>query len=602
METLPEEIRLLIFSYLDEQTLKKKCATVNKTWLRWIRNEPTITSDHISVQYELKTQEINDLISNWQHLRVIEIPQNTRLDKIDFSPCTWLDCIVLYDNGFGGFGSKELNYPENIPKCLEIKKVCLDTRNIHEKWTISNVMHLKVNGHNFKSPVSYNKVTKANKVIKDMANLQILEIEMCIKKVSDMIPFFYCFPNLDNIWYLNIRSMKSFLSILPAFQRRLKNITHLEIRDNLYANSEDFARLLNFKNLQKIIARNLTLCEEDIPGGVRFARIETVAAKSNIPLSIFYEDQGNSEMLKKARNLISQLKILVCPAKLNSIKPILSSDNLSVNLDCVTGFDKTCKIIRGMTNLKTVLIKLSTKFEDIHPTLPKDIENELSLKPSIKVLVIHISYGKCFNDFTKLCCQLENSCPNVHTIRFEGRKFFDFKYRVEKLQILDDSLCPMASFGKIKTLIIDTCIIAVTRGNFSYDTNIEELVLKSAHFENEDDPAKFLSRFSTLKRLYFHISVFKCDWRKVFDVLSSFDELTYVEISIFHTMFNDREDHYLIENAELWIKRKLRSDIEVKIYDDLDRRNVIFRGVGLKVARIDHQRDRIDKEIGYWCY
>ena len=77
---LPMEIRHMIWSFIDFETLQKSCVAVSKTWFDEIRNSPTLSSemkiifknDHEEL---MSDEDFNGILSNWPKLKIMDLSE-----------------------------------------------------------------------------------------------------------------------------------------------------------------------------------------------------------------------------------------------------------------------------------------------------------------------------------------------------------------------------------------------------------------------------------------------------------------------------------------------------------------------------------------------
>ena len=69
--SLPTEVWIHIWSFLDFETLQKICTLVSKKWLHEIRNSTRISGEMILTLSNQDVKDINDALSRWPKLKVL---------------------------------------------------------------------------------------------------------------------------------------------------------------------------------------------------------------------------------------------------------------------------------------------------------------------------------------------------------------------------------------------------------------------------------------------------------------------------------------------------------------------------------------------------
>ena len=70
---LPTEVWILTWSFLDFNTVQKKCTLVSKKWLNIIRNSTRLSGEMILRLKNLNVKDINDVLSRWPKLKVLHL-------------------------------------------------------------------------------------------------------------------------------------------------------------------------------------------------------------------------------------------------------------------------------------------------------------------------------------------------------------------------------------------------------------------------------------------------------------------------------------------------------------------------------------------------
>ena len=81
----PEEVWMIIWSYLDFKTIQKTCTLVSKPWLEMIRSsklswEMTLRQS-VYDQCVIEVTDFNGILSHWKDLRVIHFSSQRDFNK-----------------------------------------------------------------------------------------------------------------------------------------------------------------------------------------------------------------------------------------------------------------------------------------------------------------------------------------------------------------------------------------------------------------------------------------------------------------------------------------------------------------------------------------
>ena len=106
-DTLPKEMWIHIWSFIDFDTLHKICTEVCKSWLDEIRESAQLSSELQIDNEGLNAEEINEVLFHWPRIKVLELTEEMKdyqtekvyyyEDQIDFKLCPDLR-KVIYKN------------------------------------------------------------------------------------------------------------------------------------------------------------------------------------------------------------------------------------------------------------------------------------------------------------------------------------------------------------------------------------------------------------------------------------------------------------------------------------------------------------------------
>jgi hypothetical protein len=82
----PEEVWILIWSYLDFETIQKTCTQVSKSWLEMIRNSKLSWEMRLQFKLDLlEVEDFNDILDHWKNLRAIHFKSELAFAKFQLS-------------------------------------------------------------------------------------------------------------------------------------------------------------------------------------------------------------------------------------------------------------------------------------------------------------------------------------------------------------------------------------------------------------------------------------------------------------------------------------------------------------------------------------
>ena len=160
---LPTEVWILTWSFLDFNTVQKKCTLVSKEWLNGIRNSTRLSGEIILRLKNLNVKDINNALSRWPKLKVLYLSDcnkckcscncnGSRLSKL-VSHWEKSNKFGLNTEMFGvNLTNNELLRKIIVPKSMpfvelgdwgKVFKVCFDPKN----WTpanLENVNNLRI--------------------------------------------------------------------------------------------------------------------------------------------------------------------------------------------------------------------------------------------------------------------------------------------------------------------------------------------------------------------------------------------------------------------------------------------------------------------------
>ena len=212
----PEEVWILIWSYLDFKTIQKTCTQVSKSWLEMIRNSKLSWEMRLQHRFSffkldiLEVEDFNDILDRWKNLRAIHFKSELEFTRFQLSLKTHksLKKIVissgpfLYnaESPFGPLGdvTKYWIDPEHLlAPTVAIKNVitmemdwdgfCKEFAMRQNDWDLTNLETLKIP----KIPyTSYYKIAiQKSQLFMNLKKLEISHVGMEINELLDILHF-----------------------------------------------------------------------------------------------------------------------------------------------------------------------------------------------------------------------------------------------------------------------------------------------------------------------------------------------------------------------------------------------------------------------------
>ena len=225
--SLPTEVWIHIWSFVDFDTRQETCTLVSKGWLYEIRNSTRLSGEMILRLEDLSAKDINNVLSRWPKLKVLHLSDC----ECGWQYPSWNKCNCGYGSGV----SKVMSHWEKskeLPVTIETLGINLTKHALLRKIVVTKSMPLAELGD----------WGKANKVWFDPKNLTPANLENVIdlKIIVDHVPRNFEMVQIGQV---------------------LRNVEHLYISDvpKVYAmaiNSELILNLrkfiLSFKKLKKV--------------------------------------------------------------------------------------------------------------------------------------------------------------------------------------------------------------------------------------------------------------------------------------------------------------------------------------------------------------
>ena len=154
-DTLPKEMWIHIWSFIDFDTLQKICTEVCKSWLDEIRGSAQLSSKLQIDNEGLNAEEINEVLFHWPRLKVLELTEEMYdyqgeegyyyEDQIDFKLCPDLRKVIYKNdrkvsfNSLGLFTNKDITIAK-----FEILRLWFDPKDDKSHEGPENVLELEI--------------------------------------------------------------------------------------------------------------------------------------------------------------------------------------------------------------------------------------------------------------------------------------------------------------------------------------------------------------------------------------------------------------------------------------------------------------------------
>ena len=200
--SLPVEVWIHAWSFLDFNTCQKICTLVSKTWLNQIRNSSVLSGEmKIFRSYTKKFEEFENavaVLSRWKKLKVLYVESETEIQRFgNFSEHKLLEKIVVEDSNSPGNRLKS----EELGSWGKVTKSWFNPKQPLNPATLENVVAIRIDLN--KTPPNF----EIEKTAEGMKHLEDLEINYkYYGAIMPEIGFNYSsFKNLKNVDFGNHR-------------------------------------------------------------------------------------------------------------------------------------------------------------------------------------------------------------------------------------------------------------------------------------------------------------------------------------------------------------------------------------------------------------
>ena len=154
-DTLPKEMWIHIWSFIDFDTLQKICTEVCKSWLDEIRESAQLSSELQIDNEGLNAEEINEVLFHWPRIKVLELTEEMEdyqtekvyyyEDQIDFKLCPDLRKVIYKNDRKVSFDSLDLFTNKDITIAqFEIMRFWFDPKDEKSQEGPENVLELEI--------------------------------------------------------------------------------------------------------------------------------------------------------------------------------------------------------------------------------------------------------------------------------------------------------------------------------------------------------------------------------------------------------------------------------------------------------------------------
>ena len=78
---MPRDVCIHIWSFLDFDTVQKKCTLVSRAWFEKIRNSPSLSREMRLRIENQSIEEINDVLNHWKKLQVLHVTKEEAITQ-----------------------------------------------------------------------------------------------------------------------------------------------------------------------------------------------------------------------------------------------------------------------------------------------------------------------------------------------------------------------------------------------------------------------------------------------------------------------------------------------------------------------------------------
>ena len=227
---LPEEVWILIWSYLDFETVQKVCTRVSNSWLEMIRRSKMSWEMKLRHSYhdKLEVKDFNSLLFHWNNLRELHFSSETDFTKFRLSLNSHKELKkVVVPSSIIAFYTKGSKFSRKL--WGKVTKYWIDPSHLSTPSDIvKNVIRLRIN------PINLPEEFAMRPNDCDLTNLESLKIIPGIPS-EHIVPMLSKFEKLKK---LDICDLLIFIEYLLDILRCLGNMKTLKMSVTLRVMSE----------------------------------------------------------------------------------------------------------------------------------------------------------------------------------------------------------------------------------------------------------------------------------------------------------------------------------------------------------------------------
>ena len=227
--SLPVEVWIHAWNFLDFNTRQKICTLVSKTWLNQIRNSSILSGEmKIFRSYTKMFEEFENAdaaLSRWKKLKVLHVTTEKEIQGFgNFSEHKLLEKIVVWDQDSPGnkLKSKELG------SWVRVTKSWFNPKHQLNPATLENVVAININLENIPSNFEIEQMAQR---MKNLKNLKIYSLpHMEDQERSRAIGFISSFKNLKNVqFHMNcpLQDLIATLNYLATLNLKISGQIHV---------------------------------------------------------------------------------------------------------------------------------------------------------------------------------------------------------------------------------------------------------------------------------------------------------------------------------------------------------------------------------------
>ena len=240
------EVCIHIWSFLDFDTIQRKCTLVSRAWMEEIRNSPSLSREMKLRIEDQSIEEINDVLNHWKMLQVLHVTKEEAITQsgINLNELKLLRKIIV--------PKKKLVF-EELGVWGKASKVWIDPKNLLAPAKLENIFSLHLKIDKVPENIEIEKIGEALPNVEklsisgdgfNLGLISIFEKLKYLKLITDQIPRDFemekigqALPNVEEL-FVYCQEGKNFnLELILGFKslKTLKiDIDDMDMNDFLY--------------------------------------------------------------------------------------------------------------------------------------------------------------------------------------------------------------------------------------------------------------------------------------------------------------------------------------------------------------------------------